>query len=165
MAVINGVLNTQIVPSDVFGYEVNTDVGYGREVFTITVPPATVVRVGTVLEVDYAAKTATPLADNVNGFPLDAVGVDTLGELAVFVGRDIPTNPSTAQDFNSLSMTADGVGVAITRGDGRGVLKKGYLDFAGTAFYDLHPSAQTALFAKFTTENRFKVLDQQHTPV
>ena len=61
-------------------------------------------------------------------------------------------------------MTANGVGVAITRGDGRGVLKKGYLDFAGTAFYDLDASAQTALFAKFTTENRFKVLDQQHTP-
>ena len=164
MAVINGVLNTQIVPSDVFGYEVNTDVGYGREVFTITVPPATVVRVGTVLEVDYVAKTATPVGDTVNGFPLDAVGVDTLGELAVFVGRDTPTNPATLQDFDRLSMTADGVGVAITRGDGRGVLKKGYLDFAGTAFYDLDASAQTALFAKFTTENRFKVLDQQHTP-
>ena len=164
MAVINGVLNTQIVPSDVFGYEVNTDVGYGREVFTITVPPATVVRVGTVLEVDYVAKTATPVSDTFNGFPLDAVGVDTLGELAVFVGRDTPTNPATLQDFDRLSMTADGVGVAITRGDGRGVLKKGYLDFAGTAFYKLTEEAQTALFAKFTTENRFKVLDQQHTP-
>ena len=164
MAVINGVLNTQIVPSDVFGYEVNTDVGYGREVFTITVSPATVVRVGTVLEVDYVAKTATPVGDTINGFPLDAVGVDTLGELAVFVGRDTPTNPATLQDFDRLSMTADGVGVAITRGDGRGVLKKGYLDFAGTAFYKLTEEAQTALFAKFTTENRFKVLDQQHTP-
>lgn len=159
MAVINGVLNTQIVPSDVFGYEVNTDVGYGREVFTITVPPATVVRVGTVLEVDYVAKTAKAVKA-----PTTKAEVDALKNLAVFVGRDIPTNPSTAQDFNSLSMTADGVGVAITRGDGRGVLKKGYLDFAGTAFYDLHPSAQTALSAKFTTENRFKVLDQQHTP-
>ena len=159
MAVINGVLNTQIVPSDVFGYEVNTDVGYGREVFTITVSPATVVRVGTVLEVDYVAKTATPVEA-----PADAAGVDALGDLAVFVGRDTPTNPATKQDFDSLSMTADGEGVAITRGDGRGVLKKGYLDFAGTAFYDLAEAAQTALFAKFTTENRFKVLDQQHTP-
>ena len=159
MAVINGVLNTQIVPSDVFGYEVNTDVGYGREVFTITVSPATVVRVGTVLEVDYVAKTATTIAA-----PADAAGVDALGDLAVFVGRDTPTNPATKQDFDSLSMTADGEGVAITRGDGRGVLKKGYLDFAGTAFYDLAEAAQTALFAKFTTENRFKVLDQQHTP-
>ena len=159
MAVINGVLNTQIVPSDVFGYEVNTDVGYGREVFTITVSPATVVRVGTVLEVDYVAKTAKAVKA-----PTTKAEVDALKNLAVFVGRDTPTNPSTAQDFNSLSMTADGVGVAITRGDGRGVFKKGYLDFAGTAFYDLHPSAQTALSAKFTTENRFKVLDQQHTP-
>ena len=159
MAVINGVLNTRIVPSDVFGYEVNTDVGYGREVFTITVSPATVVRVGTVLQVDYVTKTATAIAA-----PVDAAGVDALGELAVFVGRDTPTNPATLQDFDSLSMTADGVGVAITRGDGRGVLKKGYLDFAGTAFYDLAEAAQTALFAKFTTENRFKVLDQQHTP-
>ena len=159
MAVINGVLNTQIVPSDVFGYEVNTDVGYGREVFTITVSPATVVRVGTVLEVDYVAKTAKAVKA-----PTTKVEVDALKNLAVFVGRDTPTNPATLQDFDRLSMTANGVGVAITRGDGRGVLKKGYLDFAGTAFYDLDASAQTALFAKFTTENRFKVLDQQHTP-
>ena len=159
MAVINGVLNTQIVPSDVFGYEVNTDVGYGREVFTITVSPATVVRVGTVLEVDYVAKTAKAVKA-----PTTKVEVDALKNLAVFVGRDTPTNPATLQDFDRLSMTADGVGVAITRGDGRGVLKKGYLDFAGTAFYDLGAEAQTALFAKFTTENRFKVLDQQHTP-
>ena len=159
MAVINGVLNTQIVPSDVFGYEVNTDVGYGREVFTITVSPATVVRVGTVLEVDYVAKTA-----KVVKAPTTKVEVDALKNLAVFVGRDTPTNPATLQDFDRLSMKANGEGVAITRGDGRGVLKKGYLDFAGTAFYDLDASAQTALFAKFTTENRFKVLDQQHTP-
>ena len=159
MAVINGVLNTQIVPSDVFGYEVNTDVGYGREVFTITVSPATVVRVGTVLEVDYVAKTAKAVKA-----PTTKAEVDALKNLAVFVGRDTPTNPATLQDFDSLSMTANGVGVAITRGDGRGVLKKGYLDFAGTAFYDLTEVAQTALFAKFTTENRFKVLDQQHTP-
>ena len=159
MAVINGVLNTQIVPSDVFGYEVNTDVGYGREVFTITVSPATVVRVGTVLEVDYVAKTAKAVKA-----PTTKAEVDALKNLAVFVGRDTPTNPATLQDFDRLSMTANGVGVAITRGDGRGVLKKGYLDFAGTAFYDLDASAQTALFAKFTTENRFKVLDQQHTP-
>lgn len=159
MAVINGVLNTQIVPSDVFGYEVNTDVGYGREVFTITVSPATVVRVGTVLEVDYVAKTAKAVKA-----PTTKVEVDALKNLAVFVGRDTPTNPATLQDFDRLSMTANGVGVAIVRGDGRGVLKKGYLDFAGTAFYDLAEAAQTALFAKFTTENRFKVLDQQHTP-
>ena len=159
MAVINGVLNTQIVPSDVFGYEVNTDVGYGREVFPITVSPATVVRVGTVLEVDYVAKTAKAVKA-----PTTKVEVDALKNLAVFVGRDTPTNPATLQDFDRLSMTANGVGVAITRGDGRGVLKKGYLDFAGTAFYKLAEEAQTALFAKFTTENRFKVLDQQHTP-
>ena len=159
MAVINGVLNTQIVPSDVFGYEVNTDVGYGREVFTITVSPATVVRVGTVLEVDYVAKTAKAVKA-----PTTKAEVDALKNLAVFVGRDTPTNPATLQDFDRLSMKANGVGVAITRGDGRGVLKKGYLDFAGTAFYDLAEVAQTALFAKFTTENRFKVLDQQHTP-
>lgn len=159
MAVINGVLNTQIVPSDVFGYEVNTDVGYGREVFTITVSPATVVRVGTVLEVDYVAKTAKAVKA-----PTTKAEVDALKNLAVFVGRDTPTNPATLQDFDRLSMTANGVGVAITRGDGRGVLKKGYLDFAGTAFYKLTEVAQTALFAKFTTENRFKVLDQQHTP-
>ena len=61
-------------------------------------------------------------------------------------------------------MTEDGDGVAITRGDGRGVLKKGYLDLAGTQFYALPDDVQAALVAKFTTENRFKVLDQQYTP-
>lgn len=158
MAVITGLLNTeQVVPSDVFGWEVNTDVGYGRESFTITVGDG--VRVGTILEVDYAAKTATPLAA-----PADAAAVEALGELAVFVGRDLPVNPSTLQDFERLSMTEDGDGVAITRGDGRGVLKKGYLDLAGTQFYALPDDVQAALVAKFTTENRFKVLDQQYTP-
>jgi len=158
MAVITGLLNTeQVVPSDVFGWEVNTDVGYGRESFTITVGDG--VRVGTILEVDYAAKTATPLAA-----PADAAAVEALGELAVFVGRDLPVNPSTFQDFERLTMTTDGEGVAITRGDGRGVLKKGYLDLAGTQFYALPADVQAALVAKFTTENRFKVLDQQYTP-
>src|SRR5690606_13533560 len=102
----------------------------GRESFTITVAPATKVRVGTILEVDYAAKTATPI-----GTLADSAAVDALGDLAVFVGRDLPTNPATAQDFDNLTMTADGVGVCITRGDGRGVLKKGYLDLAGVQFY------------------------------
>ena len=159
MAVITTFNNTQVIPSDVFGWEANTDVGYARESFDITVAPATEVRVGTILEVDYAAKTATPLAA-----PATALAVESLGELAVFVGRDLPTNPSTSQDFDSLSMTADGVGVAITRGDGRGVLKKGYLDVSGTQFYKLPADVQKALQAKFTTDNRFKVLDQQYTP-
>lgn len=159
MAVITNLYNDSIVPSDVFGYEVNTDVGYGRESFTITVAPATVVRVGTILEVDYAAKTATPVGTLAN-----AAAVTALGDLAVFVGRDLPTNPATAQDFDNLTMKADGVGVAITRGDGRGVLKKGYLDLAGAQFYKEPADVQAALVAKFTTENRFKVLDQQYTP-
>lgn len=159
MAVITNLYNDIIVPSDVFGYEVNTDVGYGRETFTITVAPATKVRVGTILEVDYVAKTATPV-----GTLADAAAVDALGDLAVFVGRDLPTNPATAQDFDNLTMTANGEGVAITRGDGRGVLKKGYLDLAGTQFYKEPADVQKALQAKFTTENRFKVLDQQYTP-
>ena len=158
MAVITGILNTeQVVPSDVFGYEVNTDVGYGRESFTITV--GTGVRVGTILELDYAAKTATVLAA-----PASAVAVAALGDLGVFVGRDLPVNPATFQDFDRLTMTANGVGVAIVKGDGRGVLKKGYLDLAGTQFYSLAADIQAALVAKLTTENRFKVLDQQYTP-
>lgn len=156
MAVINGVLNTAIKPSDVFGYEVNTDVGYGRETFQITVSAP--IRVGTILEVDYAEKTATPIAA-----PADASEVDALGDLAVFVGKDVPTNPATAEDFDNLSLSATGKGVAIVKGDGRGVLKKGYLDAGGTAFYKLAEDAQKALEAKFTTENRFKVLDQQYT--
>lgn len=156
MAVINGVLNTAIKPSDVFGYEVNTDVGYGRETFQITVSAP--IRVGTILEVDYAEKTATPIVA-----PADASAVDALGDLAVFVGKDVPTNPATAEDFDNLSLSATGKGVAIVKGDGRGVLKKGYLDAGGTAFYKLAEDAQKALEAKFTTENRFKVLDQQYT--
>ena len=159
MAVITTLNNTQVVPSDVFGCEVNTDVGYGRESFDITLGRALEVRVGTILEVDYAAKTATPI-----NAPAAAYEVAALGELAVFVGRDLPTNPETSQDFDGFTMTADGVGVAITRGDGRGVLKKGYLDTAGTQFYKLPADVQKALQAKFTTDNRFKVLDQQYTP-
>lgn len=159
MAVITTFNNTQVVPSDVFGWEVNTDVGYGRETFSITVPVGAVVRVGTILEVDYAAKTATPIA-----VPIDAAAVAALGELAVFVGRDLTTNPATSQDFDSLSMVATGVGVAVTRGDGRGILKKGYLDVADTQFYELPAAVQSALSAKFTVENRFKMVEQQYTP-
>ena len=150
MAVITNLFNDTVKPSDVFGYEVNTDVGYGRETFEITVTDK--VRVGTVLELDYVAKTATGTTE-----------VKALGELGVFVGRDLPTNPTTAQDFDNLTMTATGNGVAIVKGDGRGVLKKGYLDLGGTAFYKLSEEAQKALSAKFTTENRFKVIDQQYT--
>ena len=158
MAVITNLFNDTVKPSDVFGYEVNTDVGYGRETFKITVTDK--VRVGTVLELDYAAKTAKV----VDGSALaGATEVDALGELGVFVGRDLPTNPTTAQDFDNLTMTATGNGVAIVKGDGRGVLKKGYLDLGGTAFYKLSEEAQKALSAKFTTENRFKVIDQQYT--
>ena len=158
MAVITNLFNDTVKPSDVFGYEVNTDVGYGRETFKITVTDK--VRVGTVLELDYVAKTATV----VDGSALaGATEVEALGELGVFVGRDLPTNPTSAQDFDNLTMTATGKGVAIVKGDGRGVLKKGYLDLGGTAFYKLSEEAQKALSAKFTTENRFKVIDQQYT--
>ena len=131
MAVLN-LNNYSVVPSDVFGWEVNTDVGYGRETFTITVPSSKVVRVGTVLEVDYAAMTAT-----VVDAPAAALNVESLKDLAVFVGRDLPTNPATAQDFDRLTMNKTGKGVAIVKGDGRGILKKGYLDFNGTQFYKL----------------------------
>ena len=152
MAVLN--LNLEaVVPSDVFGWEVNTDVGYGRESFTIRT--AVKIGVGEVLVVDYAAKTATRV-----GALADAAAVAALGNLAVFVGRDIPNNPATAQDFDRLTMTETGVGVAITRGDGRGTLYKKYLKFGDVAFYDLPADVQAALVAKFTTENRFKVLDQ-----
>lgn len=152
MAVLN--LNLEaVVPSDVFGWEVNTDVGYGRESFTITT--AAKIGVGEVLVVNYAAKTATRV-----GALADAAAVTALGDLAVFVGRDLPNNPATAQDFDRLTMATTGVGVAITRGDGRGTLYKKHLMFGGEAFYDLPADVQAALVAKFTTENRFKVLDQ-----
>ena len=152
MAVLN--LNkTPVVPSDVFGWEVNTDVGYGRETFTITT--AAPIAVGEVLVADYAAKTAVRV-----GALADAAAVAALGDLVIFVGRDLTNNPATARDFDRLTMTATGAGVAITRGDGRGTLYKKHLMFGGVAFYDLPADVQAALVAKFTKENRFKVLDQ-----
>ena len=152
MAVLN--LNLEaVVPSDVFGWEVNTDVGYGRETFTITTTEK--IGVGEVLVVNYAAKTATRV-----GALADAAAVAALGDLAVFVGRDLPNNPATAQDFDRLTLAATGEGVAITRGDGRGTLYKKHLMLGDVAFYDLPADVQAALVAKFTTENRFKVLDQ-----
>lgn len=158
MAVITNSFYSPVVPSDVFGYEVNTDVGYGRETFNITITSGTV-RVGTILVVDYAAGTATPLAA-----PADAAAVEALGDLAVWVGRDLPTNPATAQDFDRLTQTATGKGVAIVKGDGRGILKKGYLDVAGTQYYALPADVQAALDEKLTKENRFKMVEQQYTP-
>lgn len=155
MAVITTLNTYPVLPSDVFGYEVNTDVGYGRETFTITVGAGDVYPVGTVLAVDYAAGTATAVAA-----PADALAVDALGDLAIFVGRDIGTNPATSADFDRLTISATGKGVAITRGDGRGTLYKGYLNFDGTKFYALAADAQAALVAKLTKENRFKVEDQ-----
>lgn len=152
MAVLNLNLDS-VVPSDVFGWEVNTDVGYGRESFTITT--AAKIGVGEVLVANYAAKTAARV-----GTLTDADDVAALGDLVIFVGRDLPNNPATAQDFDRLTMTATGVGTAITRGDGRGTLYKKHLMFGGVAFYDLPAVVQAALVAKFTTENRFKVLDQ-----
>lgn len=158
MAVITNLFQTPVVPSDVFGYEVNTDVGYGRETFNITITSG-VVRVGTILEVDYAAGTATPIAA-----PADAAAVKALGNLAVWVGRDLPTNPATAQDFDRLTQTASGKGVAIVKGDGRGILKKGKLVAGTTQYYQLPADVIAALDAKFTKENRFKMVEQQYTP-
>ena len=154
MAVLN--LNkSPVVPSDVFGWEVNTDVGYGRETFTIRNDAP--IAVGEVLVADYAAKTAVRV-----GALADAADVAALGDLVIFVGRDLTNNPATAQDFDRLTMAATGgaAGVAITRGDGRGTLYKKHLMFGGEAFYDLPADVQAALVAKFTKENRFKVLDQ-----
>ena len=152
MAVLN--LNLEaVVPSHVFGREVNTDVGYGRESFTIRT--AEKIGVGEVLVVNYATKSATRV-----GALADAADVTALGDLAVFVGRDLPNNPATAQDFDRLTLADTGEGVAITRGDGRGTLYKKYLKLGDVAFYDLPADVQAALVAKFTTENRFKVLDQ-----
>lgn len=152
MTVLNLNLDS-VVPSDVFGWEVNTDVGYGRESFTITTTEK--IGVGEVLVADYATKTAVRV-----GALADAAAVAALGDLVIFVGRDLPNNPATAQDFDRLTMTATGVGVAITRGDGRGTLYKKHLKFGDKFFYELPADVQAALVAKFTTENRFKVLDQ-----
>ena len=150
---VHNLNKTPVVPSDVFGWEVNTDVGYGRETFTIRT--AVPIAVGEVLVADYAAKTALRV-----GALADAADVAALGDLVIFVGRDLTNNPAVAQDFDRLTMTATGKGVAITRGDGRGTLYKKHLMFGGVAFYNLPADVQAALVAKFTKENRFKVLDQ-----
>ena len=150
---VHNLNKTPVVPSDVFGWEVNTDVGYGRETFTITT--AVPIAVGEVLVADYAAKTAVRV-----GALANAAAVAALGDLVIFVGRDLTNNPAVAQDFDRLTMTATGKGVAITRGDGRGTLYKKHLMFGGVAFYNLPADVQAALVAKFTKENRFKVLDQ-----
>lgn len=152
MAVLNLNLDS-VVPSDVFGWEVNTDVGYGRDSFTITTTEK--IGVGEVLEVDHNTKTAVRVRALAT-----AADVAQVGELGIFVGRDLPNNPATAQDFDRLTMDEDGVGVAITRGDGRGTLYKKYLKFGGVALYDLPADVQAGLVAKLIYENRFKVLDQ-----
>lgn len=144
-----------VVPSDVFGFEVNTDVGYGRDSFELTLGAGQTARVGSVLVVDHAAGTATLAAA-----PADAAAVDALGDLSIFVGRDTTTNPATYNDFDRLTAAETGVVVGISRGDGRGTVAKYYLDFAGTGFYDLPADVQAAIEAKFRLENRFKVQDQ-----
>lgn len=154
MAIITNLNPTIIKPSDVFGYEVNTDVGYGRETFTIDVS-TTPVRVGSVFVVDYANMTATPA---------DGTTVTATSKLGVFVGRDLPTNPATSQDFDRLTQTADGKGVLIVKGDGRGILKRGYLDFSGKQYYSLTAEQRKTIDTAFTTLNRFKMVDQQYTP-
>ena len=156
MAIFN-MTAPQVVPSDVFGYEVKTDEGYGRETFTITVG-ASPVRVGTILVVNYVTGTATQLTQaNLATLPATA-------RLGVFVGRDLKTNPATAQDFDRLTMTTTGKGVAIVKGDGCGTLKKGYLDLAGTQYYALTTAQQAQLDDIFTNDNRFKMVEQQYTP-
>ena len=160
MAVITNLNPTIVKPSDVFGYEVNTDVGYGRETFNITgATAAKPVRVGTILVVDYLANTATPLKQT------DIATLADTATLGVFVGRDLPTNPAVAQDFDRLTQVANGNGVAIVKGDGRGILKKGYLDINGVQYYKLTATEQAKLDKVFTTVNRFKMVEQQYTPV
>lgn len=156
-----GILNLDIdrvKPSDVFGYEVNTDEGYGRDSYALTLATGKQARVGTILVVDQEEKTATLLAA-----PADAAAVEALGDLVVFVGKDLPPNGS---NFDRLlaSQAGDGSPVKVTaiiRGDGRGTLKKGYLDLDGTPFYSLPADVQKALSAKLTKENRFKMVEQQ----
>ena len=156
MAEITNLNPTIIKPSDVFGHELNTDVGYARETFNITgATVAKPVRVGTVLVVDYATMTATPA---------DGATVTATSELGVFVGHDLPTNPATYYDFANLVMVADGDGVLIVKGDGRGILKRGYLDFAGKQYYSLTEQQRKTIDTAFTTLNRFKMVDQQYTP-
>ena len=156
MAEITNLRTFPVVPSDVFGWEANTDVGYARETFTLTLTTGQTAQVGSVLKLDYATRTATLAAA-----PADAAAVTALGTVGVFVGRDTPVNPAVEADFDRLTVSTTGQKVVvIIRGDGRGTLYKKYLDFAGTKFYTLAAAAQTALISKFTLENRFKVLDQ-----
>lgn len=145
----------EVVPSDVFGREVDTDVGYGRETFVIPVDSGKKVRVGTLLSVDYVTKTATIVPADITITALNAIA-----NLGVFVGRDLPTNPTDAQDFSRLTQTTTGKGVAIVKGDGSGVIGLNYLDVGGTLFYDIATAGvQATIIAKLTNQNRFKCLD------
>ena len=160
MAIITNLNPTIIKPSDVFGYEVNTDVGYGRETFNITgATTAKPVRVGTILVVNYLANTATPLKQT------DIATLADTATLGVFLGRDLPTNPSTYPDYDRFTQVANGDGVAIVKGDGRSGLKKGYLDINGVQYYKLTATEQAKLAKVFTTVNRFKMVEQQYTPI
>ena len=160
MAEITNLTPTIIKPSDVLAYEVNTDIGYGRETFNITgATTAKPVRVGTILVVDYLANTATPLKQT------DIATLADTATLGVFLGRDLPTNPSTYHDYDRFTQVANGDGVAIVKGDGRSGLKKGYLDINGVQYYKLTATEQAKLAKVFTTVNRFKMVEQQYTPV
>lgn len=150
---------TDVIPSDVFGTEPTTFVGYARESFTLTLTAGQVAKVGSILKLDYANKTATLAAK-----PADAAAVTALGDIGIFLARDIGTSGLNSADaFDNF--TAKKVGtqkvVAIVKGDGSGAVGKRYLTFAdGTGFYTLAPAAANALEAKLTKENRFKVQDQ-----
>lgn len=154
MAVITNLNQYPIVPSDVFGWEVNTDVGYGRETYTLTLEAGKMAHVGSVFVLDEVARTAV-LAKATDA---SAPEGKTFG---IFVGRDTTTNPAVYNDFDRLTAKETGLKVvAITRGDGRGTLRKANLEFDGTYFYDLPEASQKAMVAHFNLENRFKVTDQ-----
>lgn len=144
-----------ITPNQVIGYESGHSIGYARESFDLDMTGLELALVGQIFEVDHVAKTATVITP-----PTTAAEVEALGDLGVFIGRDLPVNPVDAlNDYDRLTVRKSGKIVCVVRGDQGVSLYKGALAIGETKFYSLPAEVKAALQAKLTKENRFKVLD------
>jgi hypothetical protein len=144
-----------ITPNQVIGYESGHSIGYSRESFDLDITGLTLALVGQIFEVDHVAKTA-----KVIDVPATVEDVEALGDLGIFIGRDLPVNPiDPLNDYDRLSARKNGKIVCVVRGDQGMSVYKGALAVGATKFYSLPADVRSALQAKLTRENRFKVLD------
>lgn len=158
MAIYNldGVVTTTanydpVIPSDVFQSEPNTDIGYARMSVVLTGTNGQTARLGTLVVVDTAAKTAT--------FPTDAAALlaDT-ADIGIYYGKDLPTNGTDFNRFSSNFVTGHLTEkvVVIYRGDGSAGIGTAYLEMpAGTT-----TDQRTQILDKLNMVNRFKIIKQ-----